>query len=156
MFSDVLDTGSNAALDGVGEGEECIGAQSHSITGIQPCALLFRGQRLGALSEVILPDTLCADIFLIAVDVAVNDVVATGSTQICTERQVQSLGMLTQEPGIGLAACQSDAVDSGLLTGTDTDGLTVVSKANRVTLGVLQGDQGNDQVELGRFRVLGC
>ena len=36
---DVLDTGSNAALDGVGEGEECVGAQSHSVAGIQPCAL---------------------------------------------------------------------------------------------------------------------
>ena len=79
-FGDVLDAGSNATFDGVGEGEEGIGAQSHSITGIQPCALLFSGQRLGTDGEVVLPDTLCADVFLVAVDVAVDDIVAAGTS----------------------------------------------------------------------------
>ena len=51
-LGDVLDTGSNAALDGVGEGEEGIGAQGNGVTGIQPCPLLFRGQRLGTDGEV--------------------------------------------------------------------------------------------------------
>ena len=56
--------------------------------------------------------------------------------------------MLTQEPGICLGACQAGTVDTALLTGTHTDCLTVISKANRVRLGVLQGDQGYDQVDL--------
>ena len=80
---DVLDTGSNTALDGVSEGEECVGTQSHSITGIQPSTLLLSSQRLGTDGEVVLPDTLCADIFLVAVDVAVDDVVTAGTAQIC-------------------------------------------------------------------------
>ena len=108
-FCDVLDTGSNAALDGVGEGEEGVGAQCNSVTGIQPCTLLLSGQRLGTDGEVVLPDALSADILFVAVDVAVDDVVTTGTTQILAERQVQSLGMLTQEPGIRLTTSQSDA-----------------------------------------------
>ena len=114
---DVLDTGSHTALNGVGEGEECVGAQSDSVAGIQPGTLLLCGQRLGTGGEVVLPDTLSADIFLVAVDVAVDDVVTTGASQICTEGQIQSLGMLTQEPGISLAASQTDTVDTALQIG---------------------------------------
>ena len=91
-FSNVLNAGSNTALDGVGEGEECVGAQSNSVTGIQPCTLLFRSQRLGTEGEVVLPDAFCADIFLVAVDVAVDDVVAAGTTQICAEGRFRVLG----------------------------------------------------------------
>ena len=78
-----------------------------------------------------------------------NDIVAAGAAQVGTEGQIQGLGMLAQEPGVGLAAGKTDAVDSGLLTGAHTDGLAVKGKANGVTLGILQGDQGNDQVDLG-------
>ena len=81
-LGDVLDAGSNAALDGVGEGEESIGAQGNSITGIQPCPLFFSSQRLGTDGEVVLPDALSADILFVAVDVAVNDVVAAGTAQV--------------------------------------------------------------------------
>ena len=42
-------------------------------------------------------------------------------------------------------------MNSGLLAGTDADGLTVNSVANGVGLGVLQGDQRNDQVDLCAF-----
>ena len=50
-LGDVLDTGSDTTLDGVGEGEEGIGAQSNSITGIQPCPLFFCSEGLRALGE---------------------------------------------------------------------------------------------------------
>ena len=60
--------------------------------------------------------------------------------------------MLTQEPGVCLGACQTSAVDTALLTGTHADCLTVISKANGVRLGVLQGDQGYDQVDLSILR----
>ena len=125
---DVLNTGSNTALDRIREGEESVGAQSNSITGIQPCTLFFRGQRFGSDGEVVLPDTLCADILFVAVDVAVDNIITTGSAQVRTERQIQGLGMLTQEPGISLTTSQTDTVDTALLTCTDTDSLTVISK----------------------------
>ena len=91
-LSDVLDTGSNTALDGVGEGEESIGAQSNCVTGIQPCPLFFRGQWLGTDGEVVLPDALSADVFFVAVDVAVDDVVAAGTAQIGAEGRFRVLG----------------------------------------------------------------
>ena len=119
----ILNTRSGTALDRVREREECIGAQCYSITGIQPCTLLLCSQGFRLNGEVILPNTICADILLIAVNIAIDDIIAAGTTQIGAERQIQCLGMLTQEPGISLAASQSDAVDSGLLTGADTDGL---------------------------------
>ena len=78
-LGDVLDAGSNTALDGVGEGEESVGTQGDSVTGIQPGTLLFSGQRLGTDGEIVLPDALSADIFLVAVDVAVDDVVTAGT-----------------------------------------------------------------------------
>ena len=110
-LSDVLDTGGNTALDGVGEGEESVGTQGHSVTGIQPCPLLFRCQRLGTDGEIVLPDAFRADILFVAVDVAVDDIVTAGTAQVRTEGQSQGLGMLTQEPGVGLSACQSGAME---------------------------------------------
>ena len=95
-LSDVLDTGSNTALNGVSEGEESVAAQCHSIPGIQPCPLFFCGQRLGTDGEVVLPDTLSADILFVAVDVAVDDLVTAGAAQIGAEGQVQRLGMSAQ------------------------------------------------------------
>ena len=87
-FSDVLYTGSNATLDRVSEGEERIGAQSNCIAGIQPCALFFCGQRSGLLGKVVLPDAVSADIFFIAIDVAIDDIVTTGTAQIGAEGQI--------------------------------------------------------------------
>ena len=91
-LGDVLDTGSHTALDGVGEGEECVGTQSNSVTGIQPCTLLFGSQRLGTDGEVVLPDTLSADIFLVAVDVAVDDIVTAGTARSSRKGRFSVLG----------------------------------------------------------------
>ena len=65
--------------------------------------------------------------------------------------------MLTQEPSIRLTTCQSDTVDTALLTGTNADSLTIHSETDRVRLCVLQSNQGNNQVNLcafGNFLVL--
>ena len=78
-LGDVLDTGGHAALDGVSEGEEGVGAERNGIPGIQPCPLFFGSQRLGTDGEVVLPDALGADIFFVAVDVAVDNVVTLRS-----------------------------------------------------------------------------
>ena len=131
-LSDVLDTGGHAALDGVGEGEEGVGAQGHSVTAVQPCPLFFLGQGFGTDGEVVLPNALGAHILFVAVDVAVDDIVTAGTAQVRTEGQGQGLGMLTQEPGVGLGACQTDAVHAALLAGAHADGLAV----HRVAHGV--------------------
>ena len=43
-------------------------------------------------------------------------------------------------------------MNTGLLSGTDTDCLPVIGKANRVGLGIFQGNQRNHQIPLGTFR----
>ena len=150
-LGDVLHAGGHAALDGVGEGEEGVGAQGHSVLCVQPGPLFLSGQRFGTGGEIILPNALSAHILFVAVDVAVDHIIPAGTAQVGAERQGQGLGMLTQEPGVGLAAGQTDAVDPGLLTGTHADGLAIIGEANGVGLGVFQGDQGDDQIDFCTF-----
>ena len=60
-------------------------------------------------------------------------------------------------PLVRLFTCKPGAVDPGLLSGTYTDGLSVLSKAYRVGLGVLESDQGYYHIadcRLGKFFVL--
>ena len=60
-------------------------------------------------------------------------------------------------PVIGLISCETCAVYSGLLSGTDTDGLAVLRICYGVGLRVLDGDEGDGHVEtrlLGEFLVL--
>ena len=97
-LGDVLNAGGDAALDGVGEGEESVGAQGDGITRIQPCPLLFGGQRLRTDSKVILPNALGADILFVAIDVAVDDIVTAGTAQVCAEGIWQNYFTTRPEP----------------------------------------------------------
>ena len=66
--------------------------------------------------------------------------------------------MLAQPPDISLVTCQAGAVDTALLTSTDTNSLTVLDIANRVRLRIFQCNQGDNQVALslcGEGLVLG-
>ena len=131
-LGDILNARLFGALDIIREGEEGIRAERDAVDGIEVGSLLLLCKGGGLFGKVLLPITVRADILLVLIDIAVDDIIAAGTTQVRTERQVQSLGMLTQEPSIGLAASQSDAVDTALLTCADTDCLTVDSKADRV------------------------
>ena len=59
--------------------------------------------------------------------------------------------MLPQEEGICLGACEAGAVDSGLLTGTHAHCLAVIGKADGIGLGVFEGNEGDDQIDLCTF-----
>lgn len=52
-------------------------------------------------------------------------------------------------PVVSLITGQTSAVNTGLLTSTNTDNLTVASIAYGVTLGVFQGNGGHDQITNG-------
>ena len=108
--------GSGSPLDIIRKGEESIGAKSNALEAGKPLLALFLGKGLGTGGKIVLPDALGAYILFVAVDVAVDHIITIGTAQISTELEAQRLGMLTQEPGIGLGACQSGAMDSGLLT----------------------------------------
>ena len=50
--------------------------------------------------------------------------------------KIENLWILTQIPVISFAAGQTRAVNSGLLSCTDTDGLSAFSKTDRIGLGI--------------------
>ena len=56
--------------------------------------------------------------------------------------------MLSEPPDISLVTCKSCAVDPGLLSGTDTDALSVLNIADGVTLSVLESDKGDKKIFL--------
>ena len=73
----------------------------------------------------------------------ITDLVIEGNTATVT---YDALG----EANLVVALYTEDGIQ--LLTSANTDSLSVIGKADGITLGVLQGDQGYDQVDLGILR----
>ena len=145
-LGNVLNAALLSALDIIAEREEGIRTKGNAINGSEVGLCLFIGQRLGLAGEVLLPVAVCANVLFILIDIAVDHVVAIGAAKGILKGQVQHLFMLAQEPSISLAACQARAMDTGLLTGTNTDRLPIYGEANGVGLGIFQGDERNDQI----------
>ena len=124
-LSNVFHAALVGAFNVVAEWEEGVGAQRHVLPGVQEGSLFRVGQGCGLRGEVLLPVAVGADIFLILVNVAVDDIVPFGAAQISAEGQVQHLLMLAQEPGVRFGTRQTGAVDTALLAGAHTDGLAV-------------------------------
>ena len=78
-LSDVLHTGSKGALDIVAEGAERIATQCHIAAGCQPGLLIAFRQSIGLLGKIVLPNALSADIFFVAVDIAIDDIITIGT-----------------------------------------------------------------------------
>jgi hypothetical protein len=129
------------ALDVVAEGEEGVGAESHIGVLGNPLLLLRACERLGLLSEVLLPGTVAEHVVVFLREVDVDAVVAVGAADMVFEGEAENLRALAHPPFVGLAASQACAVDTALLTGTDADGLTVLNIAYGVRLGVFQCDE---------------
>ena len=150
-FCDVGNAGSARTFDVVAEGEECVGSQSHAGDAVKVSLLFFLGQFFRTGGEVILPYIVAQNVFALIGDVNIDDIVTVGSAESGQEGESQYLGMTAEVPDVSLVAGQSGAVDSGLLTCAYTDRLTVNGEAYGIGLGVLEGDEGNDQVENGLF-----
>ena len=153
----------HAALVGtlyiVAEGEEGITAQTHLRVLGNPLLLLCQREHLGLLGEELLPGAVAQYVVVLVFrDIHIDGVVAVGTADTLLERQGEHFGVLTQPPDVGLLTSQSGAVDAALLTGTDTDGLSVLHVAHGVALCIFQGDKSDDQVttSLGRERLVLC
>ena len=152
-LSDILHTALVGTLDVVAEGEEGIRAKRYSRVLGNPLFLLLQGEHLRLTGEELLPGTIAQHVVvLILRDVYIDSVVAVGTTDTLLEGQSHHLRMLAQPPDVGLVASQAGTVDAALLAGTDADSLTVLDVADAVRLGVLQGDEGDDEVALGISR----
>ena len=142
----------NTALFGtlyiVTEWEESIGAESYAGNGLEVFLLFLAGKRLRLLSEDTLPVICLQKVLPLLRNVNINGVVAVRAAYIILEWQSQHFRMLAQMPYISLVASQTGAVHTGLLTGTDADGLSVLGVAYGVGLSVFQGDEGNKEISL--------
>ena len=153
----ILDTALVSTLDVVAEGEEGIATETYIGVLSQPLLHFLLGERFGTLGEELLPFAIAQNILALGTDVDINGVVAVGTTDTGYEGEVHHLGMLTQPPDVGLIASQTGAMDTALLTGTDTDGLTVLNIADAIALCVFQCNQCDYQVTtslLGKGLVL--
>ena len=140
------------ALHVVAKREERVGAQGHAGLRGDPGGLLFAGQDLGLLGKPLLPLAVAQDVVVLVADIDVDRVVAVGAADAVHKLEAQDLGVLAQEPGVGLVAGKARAVDAALLSGAHADGLAVLYVAHGVGLRVLEGDEAHDHVDL---RVLG-
>ena len=123
---DVLYTALTSSLDIVSEGEECIGATNNICIFSKPC-LLFLSCKYGRLlSEDGLPGTLGKNILILIADVEVDSIVTVSSLDGVEELETEDLGALAKEPVVSLASGKPGAVDSGLLSRSDTDSLSVL------------------------------
>ena len=113
--------------------------------------MFLTGEGRGLLGKVFLPVAVCTNVLFVLVDVTVDDVIAVGTAERCFERQIQYLVMLTQKPSICFSTCQTCAVNTGLLSGTYTDGLSVNGIANRVGLRIFESDERDDEITHSTF-----
>lgn len=136
-------------LDIVTEGEEGVRAESHlGILG-NPLFLLSKGEYLRLLREELLPCTVTQYVVMLVLrDIHVDGVVTVSTADALLERQCHHFRMLTEPPDICFVTGKTGTVDAALLSGTDTDSLSVLHIAYGVRLGILQCDKGDDEVAL--------
>mmetsp|Transcript_9298 Transcript_9298/g.19331 ORF Transcript_9298/g.19331 Transcript_9298/m.19331 type:complete len:275 (-) Transcript_9298:838-1662(-) len=144
-LGNVRDTQLGGVIDGIPEWEKGIAGNGNSGRSLEEFLLFFLRKWLGNRVKAGVP----SDLFLVgkvALDVTnagIDSVLSLGSL---LEGQGQDLGVLSQIPGLNLAACQLDAIDAGLLSGTDTHHHSVLGESHRVGLGVLDADGGYNHV----------
>ncbi len=79
-------------------------------------------------------DTVGQNIFVVIADIYVDCIIAVGTTDLFDPGQVHYFRMLAEIPDVGFVSGQTGTMDTALLTGTDTDSLSVFCIADRITL----------------------
>ena len=151
-LGNILYTALVGTLHVVAEGEEGIAAKTDASVLGYPGLLLLAAEGFGLLRKELLPFALCKDIHVVVADIDVNRIVAVCTANTWDEGQRHHLGILAEPPDVGLAASQTRAMDTALLTSSDADGLTVLDVADAVALRIFEGDEGNDKVATGSLR----
>lgn len=82
----------------------------------------------------------------LAADEQVNGVALVGALSALLPLDAEDTLVEAHPPVVGLVACKTSTVDTGLLTGAETNNLAVDGVTDRVALGVLEGDGGDGKV----------
>ena len=121
------------------------------VRGVQPGPPFLAGQGFRPGGEDLLPRAVGQHVLVFVGDIYIDGVVPIRAADIAPEGQGQHLGMLPQIPDVRLVARQTGAVDPALLPRADADDLAVLGVSDGIGLGILQRDQGNEQIPLGRL-----
>mmetsp|Transcript_22634 Transcript_22634/g.52742 ORF Transcript_22634/g.52742 Transcript_22634/m.52742 type:complete len:308 (+) Transcript_22634:86-1009(+) len=144
-LDDVLHASLGRLVKAVAERKEGIGRQGDPLEGGEPFLLLDLRQWFGNHFKLLLPLASLnrGEIAFNEANAGVHFVLALRAG---LELQALHLRVLPQKPGVGLTACEFDAVDPALLPSADTNNLPVLCIRNTVRLGVLDSHRGHDQV----------
>mmetsp|Transcript_11594 Transcript_11594/g.23373 ORF Transcript_11594/g.23373 Transcript_11594/m.23373 type:complete len:329 (+) Transcript_11594:226-1212(+) len=145
---DVRDSPSGGHVDGITEGEEGVGCEGDASKGCHEFRLLGECDRLRHLEKLGAPLGVLGGRH-VALDVAHTSVDPLLSLDALFELEGTHLGMLPHVPCLHLATGELDAIDAALLARSHTNHLPVARIANRVGLGVLDRNLGDEQVTLG-------
>ena len=148
-LGDVLHAGLAGTLHIVAEGEEGIGPAGDAGLGGDPGLFLLLCQHLGLDGEGLLPHAVRQNVLILVGGVDIDGVVPVRAADTLHKLEPQDLGVLPEVPVVGLVAGKTCAVDAALLAGSHADGLAVLHIAHGVGLGILEGDEGHDHVDLG-------
>ena len=136
-LSHILHTASVGALNVIPEREKCVRSQSHICVLVQPCTLLLSSKHCRFYLEDILPCTVSQHIHIILAHVQINGIVAVCTLDTVNKLKSQHLRRLAQPPVVSLRACKTGTVNSGLLSCSDTDGLSTLHVAYGIGLCIL-------------------
>ena len=131
------------------EGEEGITRTCGLIQLLPPLLPLFFTQRLRDTFEKTFPARLLGTLEDLAADVEVDGVRLVRALSTFFEREGKDLWMMPEPPQVGFRSGQAGAVDTRLLSGSDSNDRPTVCVRDAVRLRVLEGERGNDQVAHG-------
>mmetsp|Transcript_50236 Transcript_50236/g.106739 ORF Transcript_50236/g.106739 Transcript_50236/m.106739 type:complete len:411 (+) Transcript_50236:326-1558(+) len=150
-LSHELDAQLLGMVNGVPEGEEGIRGNGNTIELLQERGLVRISEGLRSSGKVLHPLRVF-DRVHVALDVSHSGVDSILSLHTVVELETHDLRVESQPPSGHLPARKLNAINSALLTGTDANHHAVLGVADRVGLGVLDGDHAQDHVELGLLR----
>ena len=131
------------SFDIITKGEEGIGTKRYIDGGAEPGLFFFAGEYGRFFCEYAFPVIRTQKIHALIGDIDINSVISIRAADICFEGQSQDLRALAQIPDIGFVTGKARAMDTGLLSGTDADGLAVFGIADGIRLGVFQCNEGD-------------
>ena len=154
---DIFDTALMRTFNVISKREECIRTERYIGQLIQPCPFFFAGEYVWFYFEDLFPCTVSQHIHILFTDIDINGIVTLRSADGIKELQPKNLWRLAKEPVVCLLSCQAGTVYAGLLSGTDSDGLSIFDIADGVGLCIFQDDQSYfhiDQSLLWNFLIL--
>lgn len=152
--SKVLHPAPERTVDIIWEGEERVAraCDAAQLLGMVPLFLLR--ERLRYALEQTLPLLLLSTLENFTTNKKIDGVSLLSALDALLEWQCEHAGMVTEPPKVGLVACETGAVDTGLLTCADTDDGAAIGVGHTVGLSILECKGGDYEIGQSLVRQL--